>query len=190
MPDRRDREHYDRPSWSEIDKRKDQSKHVDGGEPRRGLDDRKATTGYHRYKQELGDMFSTGEASKLVKQVMKKSSALRKEETASGAETVPERQALLRAIREASSSTELERLLDEFLGRWEMPEDLDFLTQALDHPEEEVQLEALGRISRYLDGHLPGRVHLLRSRVRALASRSEDPGVASLAKEVNRKLPA
>jgi hypothetical protein len=186
MADRRDRDRYDRPSWKEIDKRKDRSAHTGEGPANRKLDERKVTTGYHRYRQDLDSLFDTGEASRMVRKVMDKAPG--REVSAQGSGQVPERQRLLRAIRDATSTSEIARLLDEFLASWELPDDIDVLTQALDHPDEQVQLDALARISSYLDGHVPDRTGLMRSRLRKL-SRSDEDEVASLARAVSRKLP-
>lgn len=192
MSDRRDRDRYDRPSWKEIDKRKDKSSHAGEGAKRRRLDERKVTTGYHRYRQDLDTLFDKGESSKMVEEVMRKAPAEKGDKASAGkgaSKGAPKRQKLLRAIREASRTSELTELLDLFLATWELPDDIEILTQALDHPDEDVQREALEKISTYLDGHIPERASLLRSRVRKLASRSDDEEVTSLAKVVNRKLP-
>ena len=187
MPDRRDRDRYDRPSWKEIDRRKDK-KSGSGGDVRSSrLDDRKVTTGYHKYKSDLDSLFDKGEASSMVKEVMKKAPAekggkKKKKEP-------PRRQKLLRQIREASSTSAITKHLDAFLAEWELPDDVEILTQALDHPDEDVQRDALEKVSAYLDGNIPKHASLLRSRVRRLASRSDDEQVAALAKTVNRKLP-
>ena len=188
MPDRRDRDRYDRPSWKEIDRRKDKKSGSGAGARSSKLDERKVTTGYHKYKQDLDSLFDSGEASKMVKEVMKKSPS-EKGKKKKDRKGPPKRQKLLRQIREAASSTAIEKLLDEFLAEWELPDDIEILTQALDHPDEDVQRDALSKISSHLDGNIPKRASLLRSRVRKLASRSDDEEVAALAKAVNRKLP-
>jgi len=186
MADRRDRDHYDRPSWKEIDRRKDRKSGSGAGARSGKLDERKVTTGYHKYRQDLDSLFDKGEASSMVKEVMRKAPPTEEKKERKGP---PRRQKLLRQIREASSTSALTKLLDEFLGEWELPDDIEILTQALDHPDEDVQSDALEKISAYLDGNIPKHASLLRSRVRRLASRSDDDEVAALAKDVNRKLP-
>ncbi len=185
MPDRNDRDRYDRPSWKEIDRRKDKKSGSGAGARSSKLDERKVTTGYHRYKQDLDSLFDSGEASGMIKEVMKKAP----KEKGRQKKGPPRRQELLRQIREAASTSALTDLLDEFLLSWELPEDIEILTQALDHPDESVQKDALEKISTYLDGKIPKRPNLLRSRVRTLAMHSDDEDVAVLAKAVNRKLP-
>ncbi|MBW2262370.1 MAG: hypothetical protein JRG91_10395 [Deltaproteobacteria bacterium] len=187
MSDRGDRDRYDRPSWKELDRRKDKRSGSGAGARSSKLDERKVTTGYHRYKQDLNSLFDSGEASSMVKEVLKK--APTQEGAKKDSKGPPERQKLLRQIREASSTGTLTRLLDEFLANWKLPDDIEILTQALDHPDEDVQRDALEKISSYLDGNIPKHANLLRGRVRKLASRSDDEDVAALAKAVNRKLP-
>jgi hypothetical protein len=169
---------------------------VDGPSGRRNLDERKVTTGYHRYKQDLDDLFSRGESSKLVEEVVSKAPAARGEEpskkgSARGrrkTKKAPARQKLLRAIRAATSARQITGLVDELLAKWELPDDPEILTQALEHEDEEIQAESLERLSAWLDGHVPRHKGVLRSRVRRLSSRSDDERVRSLAREVNRKL--
>ncbi len=191
MSDRRDEDPKSRPSWRDLDRKKDRSAHVDGSTTRRNLDERKVTTGYHRYKDELDGLFSTGQKAGMVKKVLSRSPVKDKVE-ASGSEgktrEAPERQRMLRAVRAATSGREVTRVLDDFLGQWEMPEDIEILTQALEHEDETVQANALRMISSWLDGHIPRQKSLLTSRVRKLASRSDDEEVRRLAREVNRKM--
>ncbi len=184
--DRKERDHYDRPSWKEIDSKKNKSAHVDGGEQRKDLDQRKATTGYGRYKEELSALFDRGEKSKLVKKVM--GPAEQAAVVPGGDGALPRRQQLLRAIRTSTSTTELTRLLDEFLSSWEMPEDVEILTQALEHPDEDVQKKALRLLDGWLDGHVAERSSLLRTRIRGLAVHSEDDEIAEMARRIGRKL--
>jgi hypothetical protein len=190
MSDRRDRDHYDRPSWKDIDKKKDSSSHSSGDASRRNLDDRKITTGYNQYRSDLDDLFASGDASKLVKEVLSKAPGgdEPRDKKKSKEKSIPERQKLLRGLRAAASPREVEKLLDEFLARWDLPDDIDVLTQALDHADEGIQARALTMISSWLDGHILKSRNVLQNRVRRLATRSEDDDVRALAKVVNRKL--
>lgn len=201
MNDRRDRDRDRKREWRDIDRRKDKSSHVDGSGPRRNLDERKVTTGYHRYKQDLDDLFARGEASSLVQEVMSRSPAQDEPAEPAGGnkgkkrpaskkkpKQPPARQKLLRSIRAASSPRELTRLFDEFLAGWELPEDIEILTQALEHEDEEIQAQALTMISSWLDGHVLRQKSVLTSRVRKLASRADDETVRQLARKLNRKL--
>jgi len=180
----RNRDRDNRPSWSELDKKKDKSKHVNE-ERQGGRKQRKVSTGYSQYKDQLDQLFNTGEKSEMIKTMLDKKAG----KEILDKEKAPERQKLLRAIREAPGERQLEASLDEFMAKYgELPEDVEILSQALLHSSDPVKEKALRKISRYLDGHVLEKKALLVSRVKNLALTGEDDVVVELAREVKRKL--
>jgi len=183
--DKMDRDHYDRPSWSEIDKKKDRSKHVRDDEREIRTSKKKSVTGLSRYKEDLDRLFKTGEKSGLLKSLLETKG---KEEILEDGK-VPERQKLLRSIREAIGEKEINENIDKFLEKFqELPDDIEILTQALLHRNPEIQEFALQKISKYLDGHLPQQKSLLLSRIKNLINSTEEDSVRSLAVVVRKKL--
>jgi len=180
----KDRDHYDRPSWKEIDNRKDKSKHVtDERQSRRKP--RQVATAYSQYKDQLDQLFDTGEKASMVKGMLQASQS----KAVLDQGEAPERQKLLRAIREAPGERGVQEAVDAFIARYgELPEDVDVLTQALLHADDEVKAQALCKIGRHLDGHILQQKALLLERVKAIIRSGEDDDVVELAKEVRRKL--
>jgi hypothetical protein len=182
--DKDDRDHYDRPSWSEIDKKKNKSKHV--SDDRRAAGERKkVSTGYSQYKDQLDQLFSTGEKAGMIKTVLEKKQGKKILDKAEA----PERQKLLRAIREAVGERQARERIDEFMKKYgELPDDMEVLTQALLHDDDLLRESVLRRISKHLDGHILPNKALLLERVKNLAAASEDDAVRDLAVEVRKKL--
>lgn len=182
----RNRDRDNRPSWRELDKKKDKSKHVNEERPG-GKKQRKVSTGYSQYKDQLDQLFNTGEKSEMVKAMLEKKAG----KEALDRDKAPERQRLLRAVREALGERQLEESLDAFMAKYgDLPDDIEILSQALLHSSDPVKEKALRKISRYLDGHMLEKKALLVSRVKNLAMTGEDDAVVELAREVKRKLGA
>lgn len=180
----KDRDRDKRPSWSEIDKKKDSSHHVDRADPY-AKEKKKVTTGYGRYKDQLDALFSSGKKAELVRAVLGRSTA--GSDLSEG--EAPERQKRLREIREAAGDAKVAALIDAFAREFgELPDDVEVLTQALVHHDDEVKAGALRRISAHLDGHVLERKALLLERAKGLAVNSDDVEVLNLAREVKRKL--
>lgn len=155
-------------SWSEIDKKRDQSAHVDGDArrtPRRGKAG--SVTGLGRYKADLSRLFERGEAGKLVKGVARGAGL----EVSGG---LPARQQALRKILDAANPEAVVAAVDAFRAEHgELPDDPEVLGQALVHPDEAVLLDVLRRLHQYLAGHLVQRKALLLLRVKELEVRAE-----------------
>jgi hypothetical protein len=156
-------------SWSEIDKQRDKSAHIDGDrrrEPGRGKRGG-SVTGLGRYKADLSRLFERGEAGKLVKGVAKGAGL----EVSGG---LPERQQALRRILDASNPEAVVAAVDAFrAAHGELPDDPEVLGQALVHPDEAVLLDVLRRLHQYLAGHLVQRKALLLLRVKELEVRAD-----------------
>lgn len=183
MDDERDRRSSrDRDiSWSEIDKKRDRSRHIRSDGPR-GRKHPQAVTGVSRYKSDLSRLFSRGAASGRLKAVADQAGL-----TVGGDQ--PERQKALRAILDAVGTASIGRAIDEFeAGFGELPDDPEILTQALDHPDEARAAVALARLRDYLAGHSPPRRTLMLQRVKALEARTESDEVRAIADDVRKLL--
>jgi hypothetical protein len=154
-------------SWSEIDKKRDKSPHVDGDQRREKRSRGKAVTGLERYKSGLAALFQRGEASKLVKSVARHGGL----EVTGG---LPERQQALRAILDASGPPAVAKAVDDFVKKFgELPDDPEVLGQALLHPDDAVVLDALQRLHHFLAGHVLSRKAVLLQRVKEVELRAE-----------------
>ena len=182
--DKNDRDHYDRPSWSELDKRKNKSKHVTD-DKQGARQQRKISTGYSQYKDQLDQLFDKGEKAGMIKTVLEKKQGKKILDQAEA----PERQKLLRAIREAAGERQAQERIDEFMKKFgELPDDPEVLIQALLHSDDLIKESVLRRISKHLDGHVLANKSLLLGRVKNLCAVSEDDAVHDLASEVRKKL--
>lgn len=193
MTDYRDRK-YDRdkrPSWREIDRRKDRSKHIRDDREERRPKPEGVKTGYSRYKEQLEELFKSGVKSDVIKNIIER--AGEKYGMKNVAEefkgNVPERQKLLRALREAVGEKEVKKIVDEFFAKFtELPDDIEILTQALLHPDDDIKVRVLVKISKYLNAHMLEDKALLFERASNLAEFSEDDRVFELARQVVKKL--
>ena len=165
-------------SWSEIDKKRNKSRHI-GGDPMRDRKPRgSSVTGLGRYKSDLSRLFERGEAGKMVKGVAKQVGL----EVGGG---LPERQLALRAILDATDPTAAEKAVDAFRGKFgELPDDPEVLGQALLHTDADVLLEVLQRLHHYLAGHVVARKTLLIQRTKQIEIGAETDEVRDAASKV------
>jgi hypothetical protein len=165
-------------SWSEIDKKRDKSRHVSGDARRERKPRGSVVTGLERYKADLSKLFERGEAGKLVKSVAKQGGL----DVTGG---LPERQQALRAILDAVGPPAVAKALDDFQTKFgELPDDPEILGQALLHPDDAVVLDALQRLHRYLAGHVVARKALLIQRAKAIELRAESEELRAAADKV------
>jgi hypothetical protein len=165
-------------SWSEIDKKRNKSRHTGSDERRERKPRGSVVTGLERSKADLSKLFERGEAGKLVKSVARHGGL----EVSGG---LPERQLALRAILDASGPAEAAKAIDEFQAKFgELPDDPEVLGQALLHTDEAVLLDALVRLQRYLAGHVVARKVLLIQRTKEVELRAESEDLRAAADRV------
>jgi hypothetical protein len=126
-------------SWREVDRGKDQSKHrrvEPGTDPYAHR--RNAT-----YKAELNRFFDKGVASDRIKDLVKKAGS---ERDGKGESDNPERVRLIRKVRTAETFDDFVQAVDALYAGDGLPNDVDLLVRALEHPLEEVIRDALSRL--------------------------------------------
>ena len=156
----------DKKSWKEIDRQRD---------GRSGGGDRSQRTGRREsatasYKRQLDAFFDKGVVPEHLKGKLP-----------AGHDKGPsERQLLLREIRESKGGRALEKSLDKFLKKFEMPEDPEFWLQALQHSKDAILADVMTMIQEYLDRGLPlPRKNRFVERLKGLEFTSFDPRVQS-----------
>ena len=169
----------ERPSWREIDRRRDRSRHV---RPDHEVYKKKKvrTTGQAQYKAALEAFFSGGKLPERFASAMK---IQLKDSKGS------ERQKLVQAIIDAPTITELEKLYDEFIKKWELPDDVDMLSSLLRHRDESVVKRCLERLSKIVGKKIIKRRNLLESRLKDLIDLTDDPEIVELSKKVLKLIP-
>ena len=163
---------YDKPkrSWREIDRQKDSSAHRDPHQPKMNpFKQARADSASKVYKSKL-DAFFDGDGT-APEHVRQKLSEI--EETS---EEGKARAKALKAIKNSSTSSALDKAFHAYLKKWELPPDYDILSQALNCSEERYVGMALEQIEMLLaQNRVPKRVQLLEQRLRKVKSLSDDP---------------
>jgi len=181
MPrDRDDRRERD---WREIDRRKDQSKHRQPDRPQVPKHKQaRAESASKVYKSQL-DAFFDGDG-KAPAHVKDKLEALD--------DTSPEgkkRIAALKKIKDAKTSSAVDRAVDAYLAKWELPPDHDVLAQVLTCSDEEHVGRALETIADLLSKNRPPRRKtILEQRLRRVISLGDDPDLADEAEAIIKQL--
>lgn len=181
MPrDRDDRRERD---WREIDRRKDRSKHRQPDRPQVPKHKQaRAESASKVYKSKL-DAFFDGDG---------KAPAHVKDKLATLDDASPEgkqRLAALKAIKDAGTSSAVDKAVAAYLREWSLPPDHEVLAQVLLASEEEYVEQALELIEELLSHNRPPRRKaVLEQRLRRVISLGEDPDLADKAQALIRQL--
>jgi len=170
----------DRPkrSWRDIDRKKDQSSHVSSDLTKKGRS--RAKTATSSYKGMLDNFFEGGKAPEHVRGQLEK---------IEGTKKGGRRQKMLKAVRDAIGSKEVEKAVDAWISKYEdFPPDLDFLLQVLLHQDEELVRDAISRIDEMIGGRMLKRKELLIERLRRIDSLSDEDETRLRAQALRRKL--
>ena len=175
--DRRDRD------WREIDRRKDQSKHRQPDRPQMPKHKQaRAESASKVYKSQLDAFFDgDGKAPSHVK-----------DKLATLDDTSPEgkkRVAALKKIKDAGTSSAVDKALGAYLKNWELPPDHDVLAQVLTSSDEEYIGQALDIIADLLSKNRPPRRKtILEQRLRRVINLGDDPDQADKAQAILKQL--
>ncbi|OGR04241.1 MAG: hypothetical protein A2284_05280 [Deltaproteobacteria bacterium RIFOXYA12_FULL_61_11] len=147
-----DRDHYDRPSWKELDRRKDGHGYIkEGGTAKKG---RQAGLEGARqeYLSSINAMFST-------------TSAQRKD---------------LEALKAAKTGPEFDGLAAHYLATYGLPSDFEELLKLADASSFEILQPVLTRLGEIIVGENDRRKELYRSKLRLIGLTIADPRVERL----------
>lgn len=158
----------DRPSWRDLDRKRDQSAHRrDESRPRGRAPRVESATA--AYKRGLEAIFE-GKAD-LPDHLKEKLGP-------SEAEGPGPRQTLIREIRDAKNARALEKAVDKLREDFGLPDDMEILVRVLEHSKDPVLLEALGLIEQYIDsGQQVPKKKVFVQRLKGLEFSSFDPRV-------------
>ena len=157
-------------SWREIDRAKDGSAHRAPDKPKMNpFNQARADAASKVYKSKL-DAFFEGDAQ-APDHVKEKLSKLHDTSTAGKARTKA-----IKSIKEAKTSSAIDKAFDAFLSNWEMPPDYDILSQALNCDNEAHVEAALNMLDDMLkENRIPKHIQLLEQRLKRVKSLAEDP---------------
>ena len=153
-------------SWREIDKQKDQSPHGSRRTFRFPTSGKKraAKLGYTSYKKSLDKLFDQGVMTEGLKRTLGSKAGAAKTKTVPGS-----RMELLRKIQQVQSFDKYIKLVGQFRKKgYSYPDDYDFLTRLLDHPDEEVLIEVLEKLDTILQKIPCKRIKILDSKLNLL----------------------
>lgn len=157
----------DKPSWRDLDRKRDQSAHRRDEAPRRGRQPR-VESATAAYKRKLDAFFDHGVVPDHLKDKL----------PAGESEGPSERQQLLRTIRSGKSGKELHKAIDTLRADYGLPDDMEILVRVLEHPKDPVLLDALGLIEAHVEsGKQVPKKTLLVQRLKGLEFSSFDPRV-------------
>jgi oligoribonuclease (3'-5' exoribonuclease) len=170
-------------SWREIDQMKDRSKHRQADKT--GLSPQKQTRANSAskvYKSQLDSFFDgAGQAPTYAKEKLKS--------LETNSEQGEKRIALLKAIKEAATSSAADHAVLEFLKEWELPPDYDVLSQVLLCSDERYLRQAMALLNDLLEQHrVPKRTQVLEQRLRRIKSLSDDLELQTQADALQKKL--
>jgi hypothetical protein len=179
----RDRDDRRERDWREIDRRKDKSKHRQPDRPQIPQHKQaRAESASKVYKSKL-DAFFDGDG-KAPDHIKDKLSTL-DDASPEGKKRI----AALKKIKEAGTSSAVDKAVDAYMASWELPPDHDVLAQVLMCSDEEHVDQALETIAELLSKNRPPRRKaILEQRLRRVINLGEDPDLADKAQDILKQL--
>jgi len=183
MPGRDDDGDRPKKSWREIDAQRDRA----GGERRPAAPPGERPFGGGKrgeargktYRAQLDRLFESGGIGKLLDEKE------RARQGGTGEESRPKR---LAAVLAAVGPADITRAIDAYLKQDGWPEDLEFLSAALEHRSDAIVREALARLAPALAAGKPRRSATLAGRLRTLEELADDPEVLRQAAALRARL--
>ena len=159
-------------SWRELDRNKDRSAHRAGDKPAMNpFKQARSDSASKAYKSKL-DAFFDGDG-KAPSMVRDKLSQLQ-----DSSEEGKARIKALKAIKDATTSGALDKAFAAYLAKWELPEDYDVLSQALNCGDESYVESAMDLLeTMFSDKRVPKHVQLLEQRLRRVKTLAEEPSL-------------
>lgn len=182
MP-RNDDQEDRRTSWRDIDRKKDQSHHIDRSDPYRKNTRGARVDGRSKsYKQALDTFFEGGS---LPERFQKLSNVQEKLKQGGGSK----RQNALRKLQDAVGRFEVEVAFKEYLEiDPELPRDVNALLAVLEHSDEGLLQRAIELIEELISSKSFPRKELLKQRLRKIEDLAEEPETVEMAESLRRKL--
>jgi hypothetical protein len=183
MSKRDDDGNRERPSWRDIDRRKDTSSHVDRTDPyKKNKRGQKADSSSKGYRSALDKLFDGGELPERYQGLSKARSDLAKGDGSP-------RQEALKRLRNAMDKSEVVAAVADYLEvDGELPREPDALLSVLQHPDETLVRKAISLLKEIVAERPFKRGELLRQRLRKVEDLAEEPETATLASELRHMI--
>ncbi len=160
---RYDDEDRERPSWSEIDKMRDGSRHVSRDKPSRAEKSLKSQYAKQLYLKRAEDLFK-------------------------GAKTTPEYKAAHQAIHDNFASTKFHTVAKKFIKAYGLPEDWGTLMLLLDYKDLKVVKDAMGAMIALLGKKSLVEQQGFKGKLRVMAMTSDNDEVVEAVEEALKNL--
>jgi len=199
---------YDRPSWSEIDKKRDRSSLNKERRNKEHTEISQHSTRYDKYKADLHRLFDQGQAGELLKKTGKEQSSTPEGEPEptkkarvkkiaaaaiqrsggriprdSGAAT--NRLRLMRSVIDAEDRVNLIEAINALVERFGLPDDWEILIRVLEHRDESLVQSAVAKMRDLVEksSKIPRR-YTLKERLRSIGQTASAADLRSLACEL------
>lgn len=200
---------YDRPSWKEIDQRRDGSSRRGRSRTKEKKAIKEHSTRYDKYKADLNRLFDQGLAGELLKKASRdappaeeeKPQAARKDAKQSpprrkGGGRIPKdttkatsRLKLIRAISDAPDAEGLRAAIDELVANFGLPDDWEVLVRVCEHTDEALISKAITRMLALLpQAKKVPRKASLKERLRTIGQTAADMELRKLAETLEDEL--
>lgn len=172
----------DRPSWRDIDRRKDSSSHIDRNDPYKKQRRGHGGDTSKNYKAALDNFFDGGTLPERYQKLTKARDTLKKDGGSP-------RQAALKELRSAIGRSDVEKALKAYFAVDDaLPRDPDALLNVLLHSDEALVRDAIELLGSLVEERPIKRQELLRQRLRQIEDLAEEDRTASAAESLRRKL--
>jgi hypothetical protein len=184
MPRHDDDDDRSRPSWRDIDRKKDKSLHVDRTDPyKKANRGARAEDRSKSYRSALDSFFDGGTLPERYQKLTKTKDALR--ETGDGSP----RQVALRRLKSAVGRSEVEAAFADYLAvDSDLPRDPEALLAVLQHSNETYVRGAIVLLGEIAGWRSLPRKELLRQRLRQIEDLAEEPETVAMASELRYRM--
>ena len=161
-------------SWKEIDQQRDKSQHRKEPRPEKPGGARPGRSSA-RYRAALEKAFEKGDMGKVADRLSSAMPDAPEPTPKAGGSKAPPRQKLIHNVTTAGHTREAVEAIDELMKYYDLPDDFDVLTRALEHPDEDVMLQVLQKLEELLQETKPRRPRTLMARLRLLEDDFDKP---------------
>lgn len=161
-------------SWKEIDQQRDRSQHRREPRPDHPPGTRPGRSSA-RYRAALEKAFNTGSMGKVAERLSAAMPDAPRSSEDGKEPSAPARQKLIHQVTSAAHTKEAVEALNELMKHFDLPDDFDVLTRALEHPDEDVTVRVMHKLEAMLKTQKPRRPRTLVARLRLLEEDFDRP---------------
>jgi hypothetical protein len=161
MQDKEYRDHYDRPSWSELDKRRSKSKHMHEEKPKKPMSKVQVETAKKQYLEKIDKIFK-------------------------GKKGTDEHDELLRDLKLNYGKSKFKECLKIYTEKYGFPDDWDICILLLDYKDSNIIIEALKNLLKNLSEQTNIKKSIFASKLRILEMTASDKNLVKFLEKMHR----